>query len=96
MWHWVDGALVTSFEQHSRSVNSIALTGKLICSVSTDRTVKAWRWATGEVLATFTADLPLYSLALEPEHGILLAGDRDGHVHVLRVVGLDHLLFPEE
>jgi hypothetical protein len=34
-------------------------------------------------------------IIFEPQHRILLAGDLSGHVHVLRVVGLDHLPFPD-
>jgi hypothetical protein len=49
----------------------------------------------GEVLATFTADARLECVAFEPAHCVLLVGDEGGHAHALRVVGLDHLLFPD-
>jgi WD40 repeat protein len=95
VWRWTTGELLTNFTQHTRSVTTVSVQGELAFSASDDRTVKVWRWKSGEVIATFTADAPLTCLAFESQHRILLVGDQIGHVHVLRVVGLDHLLFPE-
>jgi WD40 repeat protein len=93
VWRWATGELVTDFMRHTDAVNEVSVQGELAFSASSDNTVKVWHWATGEVVATFTTEAPLTCLAFEPEQRILLAGDITGRVHVLRVVGLDHLLF---
>jgi WD40 repeat protein len=95
VWRWDTGELITDFTQHSAPVNGISVQSNLVFSVSDDHKLKIWHWHTGKVIAVFTADAMLTCIAFEPTRRILLAGDAGGHVHVLRVVGLDHLLFPD-
>lgn len=95
VWHWATGEIITNFTQHADRVNEVIILGELVFSASNDHTVKVWRWRTSEVLTTFTADTGLTHLDFDPQQRIVVAGDVKGHVHVLQVVGLDHLLFPE-
>jgi WD40 repeat protein len=92
VWRWRSGELLNTFTGHTHIVMGVSIQGKLAFSASYDRTVKVWHWATGEVVTTFTADEQLTCIAFEPDQRILLAGDIVGHVHVLHIVGLDHLL----
>jgi hypothetical protein len=58
--------------------------------------LKVWNWSTGNIITIFSSDAVLTSVTFEPAQRIFLAGDINGRVHVLRVVGLDHLLFPDD
>ncbi len=50
--------------------------------------LKLWDLASGECLATFTADAPIPACALAPDDRTLVAGDSTGRVHFLRLEGI--------
>ena len=56
--------------------------GKLIVSASTDRTLKVWDSETGQTLATFFADGPMYCCAV---YGEMIAVGGARGVYFLRL-----------
>ena len=68
------GQSLRTLEGHSSDVYGCAfsLDGKLIVSASGDRTLKVWDSETGQTLATFFADGPMYCCAFYG--GMIAAG----------------------
>jgi WD40 repeat protein len=63
--------------------------GRRALSVSQDCTLKLWELATGDLVATFSADSPLYCCRAAPDCAQIVAGDEMGNVHLLRIVDSD-------
>jgi WD40 repeat protein len=81
--------LLRTLEGHTRGVNALAVTAEgRALSGSGDHTLKLWDLASGECLATFTADAPIPTCALAPDECTLVAGDSTGRVHFLRLEGV--------
>ncbi|MDB9537380.1 hypothetical protein PN451_16350, partial [Dolichospermum planctonicum CS-1226] len=74
---------------HSYSVNAIALTpdGKTVISVSSDHTIKIWDVGTGKEIATFTGESPITCCAVASDGVTIVAGERSGRLHFLRLQG---------
>jgi hypothetical protein len=75
---------------HTNRVDAVAVTpdGRRAVSGPYDKTLKVWDLDTGAVLATFQADASLYACALAPDGVTLVAGDKSGRVHFLRLEGV--------
>jgi WD40 repeat protein len=58
--------------------------GKRAISASRDNTVRLWSLNSGEALATFSADGPIWACAVAGD--TIIAGDDWGLVHFLRIV----------
>jgi WD40 repeat protein len=73
---------------HGAGIRAVAVTpdGARVLSASLDQTIKLWDLATGQVLATFTADGALDACAVSPAGTVFVAGDRHGRLHVLELV----------
>ncbi|MDT9296124.1 MAG: WD40 repeat domain-containing protein, partial [Arthrospira platensis PCC 7345] len=71
-------------------VNAVAIApdGKRAVSASDDKTLKLWDLATGEEIASFTADAGFWACAVAPDGAGVVAGDESGRVHFLRLEGL--------
>jgi WD40 repeat protein len=70
-------------------VYAIAMTpdGRRMVSASADHTIRLWDMVTQDTLATFTADSGFYACDLSADGQTVVAGDGDGKVHFLRLVG---------
>jgi hypothetical protein len=60
--------------------------GARAVSISHDRTVRLWDLATAAMLAIYTGDSQIRSLAVTP-NGTIVAGEQSGRVHFLRIQG---------
>jgi WD40 repeat protein len=71
---------------HSDYVRDVAFsaTERSLVSVSDDETVKIWDLGTGMVTASFICEGPLFACAVAPD-GTILAGEKSGRLHFLRL-----------
>jgi len=67
---------------------AISADGQRAVSSSDDKTLKLWNLATGEEIASFTAEAGFSGCALAPDGAGVVAGDESGRVHFLRLAGL--------
>jgi len=75
---------------HTERVNALAFDdeGMRAFSCGRDRSLRVWDLATLTLLASFTADAGLRSLAVAPDGRRLAVGDVAGRVHLLQLSGL--------
>ncbi|MDT9183853.1 MAG: WD40 repeat domain-containing protein, partial [Limnospira sp. PMC 289.06] len=90
LWDLEQGRELATLSGHSGWVNAVAIApdGKRAVSASSDNTLKLWDLATGEEIASFTADTWVLACAVAPDGVTVVAGDRSGRVHFLRLAGL--------
>jgi len=88
-WDITDGQTINTFKGHKDRINDISITkdGRYLASVSEDRSLKVWDLANGneEAMATFQAGDALRSCAFAPDGVTIVAGDKSGRVHFLRL-----------
>lgn len=88
-WDITDGQTINTFKGHKDRINDVAITkdGRYLASVSEDRSLKVWDLANGneEAMATFQAGDALRSCAFAPDGVTIVAGDKSGRVHFLRL-----------
>ncbi|MBW4494282.1 MAG: hypothetical protein KME26_14580 [Oscillatoria princeps RMCB-10] len=81
--------LLRTLTGHTSAVVAVAITpdGQKAVSASDDNTQKIWDLNTGEEMATFTGEYPLYCCAVAPDGVTVVAGDEFGRLHFLRLEG---------
>jgi|GEM_PF-4123415 len=85
VWRWRDGSLLTDFTKHQGVVKGLARAGTFMLSVGYDDTLRIWNWQIGEEYTRFTVGVPLNCVAVNQRQNVVLVGDTQGHVHVLKV-----------
>jgi WD40 repeat protein len=87
VWNLETGEEPFTLTGHSDRVLAVAVTadGTRVISGSLDNTVKVWNLKTGEEIATFTSDSSIYSCAVAPDGLKIIAGDKSGMVHFLKL-----------
>lgn len=87
MWDLGSGQEVRTLAGHKSWVWGVAVTpeGEHAVSASHDKTLKLWDLRNGACLATFTADTGVLACAVAPDGKAVVAGDRSGTVHFLRL-----------
>jgi hypothetical protein len=76
-----------TLQGHTEAVRAVAGTadGRLAVSVSGDCTLRVWDLRQGREVASFTADAELDVCAISDDKLTIVAGDRSGRLHFLRV-----------
>ncbi|QIR41002.1 hypothetical protein HCG51_32855 [Tolypothrix sp. PCC 7910] len=89
VWDWQTGQQLRTLKGHGYSVKALALTpdSKYVISASLDNTLKVWDWQTGEVIASFAGESAINCCAVTPDGVRVVAGDKSGRVHFLRLQG---------
>ncbi|MBW4493970.1 MAG: WD40 repeat domain-containing protein [Oscillatoria princeps RMCB-10] len=89
VWDLLSGEPRCTLTGHTYRVNSVAVTpdGKTAVSASRDNTLKVWDFFSGEEVACFTGDSALLCCAVAPDGVTVVAGDKLGRVHFLRLEG---------
>ena len=87
-----EGALRT-LADHSSEVIAVAIApdGKIAISASYDSTLKIWDLLTGKEVASFSGEGAFDCFAFAPDGVTVVAGDRSGRVHFLRLEGMGDL-----
>ncbi|MEG3960526.1 WD40 repeat domain-containing protein, partial [Microcoleus sp. herbarium2] len=70
---------------------AIAPDGKTAISASPDKTLKIWDLLGGKEIASFSGDSGFCCCAVLPDGVTVVAGDRSGRVHFLRLEGMGDL-----
>src|SRR5262249_37934853 len=88
VWDLASGREVRALAGHSGWVDGVAGTpnGKQVVSASDDRTLRVWDLASGRTAATVTADAGVLACAVAMDGSTIVAGDRSGRLHFLRLM----------
>ena len=104
-WDLATGKYLRTFEGHSKTVSSVAITpdGSMAVSGSWDKTLKAWDLVTGECLRNFTGHTSyVHSVAITPDGAVAVSGSADMIIKVWKLPAGDtnwrprDRLFPED
>jgi WD40 repeat protein/serine/threonine protein kinase len=91
IWDLESGQPVLTLTGHTGLVNAVALTpeGRCAISASTDYTLRVWDIQSGISIAAFTGESPMLRCALAPDGRTIIAREKSGRAHFLRLKGLD-------
>lgn len=92
-----DGKLLLTFSEHSDYITDVAISpnSQYAVSVSEDHSLKVWDLQTGEVVASFNGDNQLTACAISPDGSTILAGEKSGRIHFLRLNLDDSAIYNE-
>jgi WD40 repeat protein len=90
IWDTQTGTEVRTLIGHTEWVNAVAIApdGFIAISASRDNTLKIWDLLSGKEVASFSGDAEFYCCAIAPDGVTVVAGDRSGRVHFLRLEGV--------
>jgi hypothetical protein len=90
VWDLERGEELRTLSGHSDWVQAVAVTpdGKLAISASDDHTLKVWDLESGEVIGAFGGDSSMPACAVAPDGVTVVACERSGSVHFLRLEGI--------
>ncbi|MCC3432808.1 MAG: hypothetical protein JGK08_23250, partial [Microcoleus sp. PH2017_04_SCI_O_A] len=93
IWDTETGTEVRTLTGHTSWVNGVAIAseGKLAISASDDNTLKVWDLLSGNEVASFSGDGAFMCCAIAADGVTVVAGDRSGRVHFLRLEGVKQL-----
>ena len=91
MWDLESGQSVHTLAGHTGLVNAVAITpnGRCAISVSADYTLRVWDIESGICIAAFTGESPMLRCAIAPDGRTIIAKEKSGQGHFLRLKGLD-------
>ena len=91
LWDLKSGQLLRTLEDHAGPVNAVAVTpdGQRAISASSDHTLRVWDVESGTRLAAFTGEGPVLRCAIAPDGRTVIAREKSGRGHFLRLEGLD-------
>jgi WD40 repeat protein len=94
VWDFDSGYEAYSLVGHSENILALAVSadGERAVSGSQDRTVQVWDLERRDQIACFSADGSVEACALAPDGKTVIAGDRLGQVHILRLEGVSPCL----
>ncbi|MEG4202308.1 WD40 repeat domain-containing protein [Microcoleus sp. Pol12A5] len=90
IWDTETASELKTLTGHSNSVLAVDLApdGKTAISASMDKTLKIWDLLSGKEVASFSGDSWFDCCAIAPDGVTVVAGDRSGRVHFLRLEGV--------
>ena len=97
IWDTETGTEVRTLTGHTSWVTAVDLapSGLTAISASLDNTLKIWDLLSGKEIASFSGDYGFDCCAVLPDGVTVVAGDRSGRVHFLRLEGVSGRLRPD-
>jgi len=91
VWDLEAAQLVRTLEGHTDLVNAVAVTpdGHHAISASADHTLRVWDVESGNYITAFSGEGPMLHCAVAPDRRTIIARDKSGRGHFLRLEGLD-------
>ena len=91
VWDLEAAQLVRTLEGHTDLVNAVAVTpdGHHAISASADHTLRVWDVESGNYITAFSGEGPMLHCAVAPDGRTIIARDKSGRGHFLRLEGLD-------
>ena len=88
VWDLETGQMVRTVEADSGGITAVAISddGKRIAAAYDDHSLAVWDFESWKCVASFTSDAPVTSILIIGNSDIV-AGDRSGQVHFLRLAG---------
>src|SRR6476661_2655568 len=90
VWDLASGTELRTLTGHTGWVSAVAIApnGLIAVSGSSDRALKIWDLLSGKEIASFSPDAEFECCAIAPDGVTVVAGDRSGRVHFLRLEGV--------
>jgi WD40 repeat protein/serine/threonine protein kinase len=90
-WDLESGQLVRTLEDRAHQVEAVTVTadGQRVISASSDHTLRVWDVESGDYIAAFTGESPMSRCAIAPDGRTIIAREKSGRGHFLRLEGLD-------
>jgi WD40 repeat protein/serine/threonine protein kinase len=90
IWNLETSEFAHALEGHADFVNAVAVTsdGHRAISASADHSLRVWDIESGECITTFSGEGPMLHCAVAPDGRTIVARDKSGRAHVLRLEGL--------
>ena len=90
-WNLETGDLQFTLQGHRNRVQTVTVTadGKRAISGSDDNTLKVWDLSSRKVIASFTGDSYINCCAVTPDGVTIVAGEKSGRLHFLRLEGME-------
>lgn len=91
LWDIAQGEELKKFYIHSNNIlnNALAITPSGDFAISGDYSIKVWHIQTGKIVASFSVESSLLSVAVASDGLTIVAGELSGRVHFLRLEGID-------
>jgi WD40 repeat protein/serine/threonine protein kinase len=91
VWDVQNREFIRSLAGHTDLVNGVVVTadGHWAISASADHSLRVWDLETGDCVAAFGGEGPMLRCSIAPDGRTIVARDKSGRGHVLRLEGLD-------
>ena len=91
LWDLRSGQLLRTLQDQAMPVNSVTVTpdGRRAISAADDHTLRVWDFERGISIAAFTGESPMLRCAIAPDGRTIIAREKSGRGHFLRLEGLD-------
>ncbi|MGA8659345.1 MAG: protein kinase [Chthoniobacterales bacterium] len=91
VWDLESGQLVRALSGHTDLINAVVLTpdGRHAISASADHTLRVWDLEGGNFVTAFSGEGPMLRCAVASDARTIVARDKSGRGHFLRLEGLD-------
>jgi WD40 repeat protein len=83
--------MMRTLEGHTDVVNTVAITadGQRAVSASADHSLRVWNVENGDCITAFAGEGPMLRCAIAPDRRTIIARDKSGRGHLLRLEGLE-------
>jgi len=91
VWDLPNRQFMRTLEGHNDLVNAAVITpdGQRAVSASADHSLRVWDVESGACIAAFSGEGPMLHCAIAPDGRTIIARDKSGRGHLLRLEGLD-------